>query len=137
MSALALSGDGAAQGGGSISVAVFRYADIALLALALPAFVVADWPLGGYAALAAAWLIQRGASVLARRRAERALGEGNRRSALATVGWSSLGRAWFVAAVVFATGLADRESGLAAAILAAVLFTVYLAGEAITRRRAT
>lgn len=137
MSTLALSGGGEVQGGGSAAVAALRYADLALLALALPVFLLADWPLGGYVALAAAWLAQRGVSVLARRRAERALGEGNRRSALATVGWTSLGRAWFVAAVVFATGLVDRESGLAAAILAAVLFTVYLAGEAITRRRAS
>ena len=135
MSTLALSGGGDAHRGGSVAVAAPRYADLAVLVLALPAFLVAEWPLGGYAALAAGWVAQRAVSVLARRRAERALGEGNRRSALATVGWSSLGRAWFVAAVVFVTGLVDRESGLAAAILAAVLFTVYLAGEAITRRR--
>jgi len=137
VSTLALSGGGEAHRGGADAVAALRYADLALLVIALPVFVVAGWHLGGYAALAAAWIAQRAVSVLARRRAERALGEGNRRSALATVGWTSLGRAWFVGAAVLVTGLVDREAGLAAAILAAVLFTVYLAGEAIARRRAS
>ena len=137
MSTLALSGGGDAHRGGSMAVAALRYADLLVLALALPAFVVSDWPLAGYAVLAGAWVAQRAVSVIARRRAERALGKGDRRSALATVGWTSLGRAWFIGVVVLATGLVDRESGLAAAILAAVLFTVYLAGEAITRRKAS
>ena len=96
-----------------------------LLAAALPAFLIAGWPLAGYAAMATAWLAQRAVNLAARRRAERQLAAGERRGALATVGWSTMGRAWFVAAVVLVAGLIEREAGLSGGILAAALFTVY------------
>ena len=135
MSTLALSGSSGATDGGSATFTVLRYPDLLVLAAALPVFVLADWPLAGYAAIAAVWLAQRAVNVAARRRAERLLGEGNRKAALATIGWTSLGRAWFVAAAVLVTGLVEREAGLAAGVLAAVLFSFYLAGEALTRPR--
>src|SRR5438093_4908828 len=40
-------------------VEVFRYLDLVVLALAFPVFVVAGFPLLGYAAGAVAWLLQR------------------------------------------------------------------------------
>ena len=36
-----------------------RYLDLIVLALALPIFLVAGWPMLGYAAGAVAWLAQR------------------------------------------------------------------------------
>ena len=39
--------------------AAIRYLDLIILAIALPIFIVAGWPLGGYAAAAIAWLAQR------------------------------------------------------------------------------
>ena len=38
---------------------LIRYLDIVLLVVALPVFVAADLPMLGYAAGAAAWLVQR------------------------------------------------------------------------------
>ncbi|MCW2959367.1 MAG: hypothetical protein JWP18_2170, partial [Solirubrobacterales bacterium] len=36
-----------------------RYLDLVILALALPVFLLADFPMLGYAAAAAAWIVQR------------------------------------------------------------------------------
>lgn len=111
-----------------------RWADLALLAVAMPVFVVAGWPLLGYAVAAAAWLAQRGIQQLVARRSAGALAAGDRRSAMGMLAASTLGRVWLVMLAVLLVGLlANRDDGLAAAVLAAVLFTVYLGGEAIAR----
>jgi hypothetical protein len=103
-----------------------------LLALALPVFVLADLPLLGYAVAAAAWLSQRAVQAWAAQRVTDDLAAGERRSAIAVKAWSTMGRVWLVAGAVLAVGLiAEREDGLAAAVLAAVLFTVQFASEAI------
>jgi putative exporter of polyketide antibiotics len=46
---------------------------------------------------------------------------------------ATLGRVWVLALAILLVGLADRESGLAAAVLAIVLFTVHLTGTALSR----
>ena len=112
---------------------MLRYGDLALLALALPIFVVVGWPLLGYAVIAAVWLAQRGIELAANRRAALALANGDRRTALGAIAAATLGRVWLVALAVLLVGLADRESGLAAAILAAVLVTIRLGGRFIGR----
>ena len=113
---------------------MLRHADLGLLALALPVFVLADLPLLGYAAAAAAWLAQHAVLVLAERRAAAALGRGDRRTALGLVGASTLGRVWLVALAVLLVGLlGDREDGLAAAVLCLALVTVHLAALALTK----
>jgi hypothetical protein len=110
-----------------------RYADIGLLALALPIFILADLPLVGYAAAAVAWIAQRIVQELAARRVARELAAGQRRTAMGFTAGATLGRVWFVAAVVLAVGLiGDRADGLAAAVLSAVLFTLYFAIEAFS-----
>jgi hypothetical protein len=109
-----------------------RYADLFLLAIALPVFVLADWPLIGYAAVAAGWLAQHWIQAWATKRVADDLAAGERRSAIAIKAWSTLGRVWLVAGTVLAVGLiAEREDGLAAAVLAAALFTVQFAAQAI------
>ena len=40
---------------------------------------------------------------------------------------ATLGRVWLITLAVLLVGLAEREAGLAAALLSAALFTVYLA----------
>jgi len=50
-------------------VLAIKNLDLVLLVLALPVFVVAGWPLAGYAAGGGAWLAQRGIQVLLNRRA--------------------------------------------------------------------
>ncbi len=57
MSTLALEGSEASRTGGRPPLAL-RYADVGLLALALPVFILADLPMLGYAACATAWLVQ-------------------------------------------------------------------------------
>ncbi len=51
-----------------MGLAILRYLDIGVLVAALPAFLLADLPLLGYGATAAAWMAQRGIQVLAGRR---------------------------------------------------------------------
>ena len=111
-----------------------RFADLAVLALALPVFLVAGWPLLGYGVIAVVWLIQRAVQVAAERRTSRALAEGDRRSAMGVLAGSILGRVWLVTlSILLVGGLAERQDGLAAAILSAILVTVSLATQALGR----
>ncbi len=101
---------------------VLRYIDMFVLALALPVFLVAGFPMLGYAAAAAAWLVQR----LVQIRLERAARDSQdlRRVAGITAG-SMIGRGWLTALTIFAAGLKENDAGLAAAVLVVVLFTTY------------
>lgn len=107
-----------------IGLAVLRYLDLGLLACALPLFVLAGLPLLGYAATGAAWVAQRGIQALAGRRA---VATGDRRAAIGVFAATMIARLWLVGLSVLAAGLIEREAGLAAAVLAAALFTVFFA----------
>jgi hypothetical protein len=120
--------------GSGRAAALCRWADLGLLALALPVFVAADLPLLGYAVGGGAWLLARALGHFADRRAAVALAAGDRRTALGTVAAAMLGRIWLVALAVLLVGLlAEREDGLAAAVLAAALVTAYLVGTFLAR----
>ena len=109
-----------------------KYADLVVLLAALAVFVLAGLPMIGYAATAAVWLAQRGIQVLAGRRARSELSAGERQRAMGIVAATTLGRVWMIATVVLVTGLlADREDGLAAAVLAVILFTVSFAAQGL------
>ena len=108
-----------------------KHVDLLALAAALAVFVVGGFPLLGYAVAAAAWLAQRGIQVLAVRRAAADLAGGNRQRAMGTIAMTTLGRVWLMATAVLVVGLAEREAGLAAAVLVAALFTLSLAAQAI------
>ena len=117
--------------------ALLRYLDLILLVLALPVFVAAGWPLLGYAVAAAAWIAQRLLLAYAKARAASSLAAGDRRDAFRTTAISGLGRVWLVSIAALLVGLlAEREDGLAAALLLAALFTVQLATAAIVHREA-
>ena len=105
-----------------IGLQILRYLDIATLAAALPVFLVAELPMLGYGAVAAAWLGQRGIQVLAYRRA---VASGDRRAAIGVLAGSLFGRLWLVSLSVLGAGLVEREAGLAGGVLAATLFTVF------------
>jgi len=112
---------------------LLRNLDLILLVVALPVFIAADWPLLGYAVAAAAWIAQRFALAYANSRIARSLAAGERRDAFKTKAISSMGRVWLVSVAVLLVGLiADREDGLAAAILATALFTIQLVSQALT-----
>jgi hypothetical protein len=108
-----------------------KHVDLMVLAAALAVFLLAGWPLLGYAVAAAAWLAQRGIQVLAGRRVAEAIANGNRQKAMGTLAATTLGRVWLMVTAALLAGIADRESGLAAALLLVVLFTVSFAAQGI------
>jgi hypothetical protein len=133
LSTLALEGSEPASESGRPPLAL-RYADIVLLIVALPIFIIAGLPMVGYAACAAAWLVQHALLAYAERSAAASLKTGDRRRALGMIGFATLGRVWLVTGTILAVGLlADREDGLAAAVLALALVTVHFATLAIGR----
>ena len=52
---------------------------------------------------------------------------------MGTIAAATLGRVWLLALAILLVGLADREAGLAAAVLAVPVVTVYFAGLGIGR----
>jgi hypothetical protein len=103
-------------------------AGTAVIALALPVFAVAGWPLKGWALAAVLWVAAQAlAAVLARL----PLGEGN----LAASGVRGIGmgfRAFIVGIPLVAVAATDERVGLAAALLYVVAYTVELAVSLVT-----
>ena len=111
-----------------------RYFDLVLLAAALPVFIVADLPITGYVVTAFVWLGQHGIELAADRAVARAVAAGDRRAAMGWIGATTLARVWIVTLGVLLVGLlSSRDAGLAAAILALILFTVHMAGRLLGR----
>ncbi len=108
-----------------------KHVDLLALAAALAVFAVAGLSLLGYAVAAAAWLAQRGIQVLAGRRVAAELAAGNRQRAMGTIAATTLGRVWLMVTAALLVGLAEREAGLAAAVLLMVLFTISFAAQGI------
>ena len=108
-----------------------KYVDLLALLAALAVFLLGGLPLLGYAVAAAVWLTQRGIQVLAQRRMRQELARGNRQKAMGIVAGSALGRVWLMATAVLLVGVAERESGLAAALLLLALFTISFAAQGL------
>lgn len=126
---------GKAEGvGGNKLVLAVRYFDLALLAIALPVFVAADLPMLAWIVVAAVWLVCLGVEAYTERRVRRELAAGNRRDAMGLVAATTLSRVWLIALAVLLVGLlSERETGLVAALLSAVLFTVHFGGRFLAR----
>jgi hypothetical protein len=135
LSTLALEGSsGAASRSDSPSRALLAlgYADLAVLVIALPVFLLIGASMLGYAAAAAAWLAQRGVQLLGERGAKKALTSGVRRNALGMLAGAMLARLWIVTLAILLVGvLGSREAGLSAALLSLALVTVSLISRAI------
>jgi hypothetical protein len=113
---------------------VLRYLDLALLAVALPVFLLADLPMAGYLAVAGIWLVMYGIEIASNRAIAGAVERRDRRAAMGWLGASSLASAWVVALAVLIVGLtAGKDAGLAAALLALILFTVHLGSRVLLR----
>ena len=98
-------------------------AGAAVVALALPVFLVAGWPLRGWALAAVLWI---GAQLVALVLARLPLGTGN----LAAAGVRGVGmmfRPVAVMVVVIAVAVSDASVGLAAAAVYALAYTLELA----------
>jgi hypothetical protein len=114
-------------------MAVVKHLDLVILAVALPIFLAAGWPLLGYAAGAAAWLVQR---LIAQQLARRAAASDDPRTVVGLTAGSMIGRGWLVALTIFGAYLvagSDDSVGLAAAVLVVVLFTAYFTVSLILR----
>lgn len=107
-----------------------RYLDIALLMLALPVFLLTGLPLLGWGGIALAWCAQRWISAYTTRRAA---ASHDPRTVAGLLTGSMIGRAWLIALTIFGVGLAERKAGLAAAVLAILLLTIYIALQMTTR----
>ena len=114
-----------------VELRFLRYLDLAVLALSLPIFIAAGLPLLGWAGAAVAWLLQRLLTAAVNKRAE---ASSDPRTVAGLLTASMIARGWLVAGTIFAVGMADREAGLAAAVLAVALFTFYLTGRIGERR---
>jgi hypothetical protein len=101
---------------------VMNNLDIVVLVVALPVFLVAGFPLGGWAVGAGAYVAQKLLAGYTRRKAEAA------ESPRDIVGWmagSLLLRGWLAAIAIFLVGLKDADAGLAAAVVFLAAFTVF------------
>jgi hypothetical protein len=108
-----------------------KYVDLIALLAALAIFLLGGFPLLGFGVAAAVWLTQRGIQMLAQRRMKQELAAGNRQKAMGIVAGSTLGRVWLMATAVLLVGIAERESGLASAILLLALFTISFAAQGL------
>jgi hypothetical protein len=103
-------------------VSLVRNLDLALLALALPVFLVAGLPLLGYATALVIWLMWRTIGAYAERKA-RETADLARMAAITT--GSMIGRGWLLGLTLVGVGIAAGDDvGLSAAVLCVVLFTV-------------
>lgn len=110
---------------------VFAYLDIVVLALALPVFLLAGFPLAGWGTAAAAWLVQRAIRAAL---AKRAAASEDPRTLVGLTAASMIARGWLMALSIFGVGLAaGDDAGLSAAILVVALFTIYLSSQMILR----
>ena len=119
--------------GGADPVAVLKQLDLVILALALPIFVLAGWPMLGYATGAVAWLAQKGIQMWSERKAA---ASNDPKTVVGITAGSMIGRGWLVALTIFGAYLAagnDDDVGLAAAVLVVVLFTAYFTVSLILR----
>jgi hypothetical protein len=111
-----------------------RYLDLVLLVAALPVFLAADLPIVAFIVIVAVWLLQHGIELAADRSSARALAAGNRRAAMGWIGATTLARVWIIALAVLLVGVIDsKDAGLAAAVLAAILFTVHFGARLLAR----
>lgn len=110
---------------------LLRHIDLALLALALPLFLVAGLPILGYSAGAGAWVAQRAIQLALERRA---LASRDPKTVAGLTAGGMIARGWLVALAIFGTGIAtDDATGLSAALLFIAVFTVYFPMNLIVR----
>jgi len=110
---------------------ILRNLDLVLVVVALPVFLVADWPIAGYLAGAGAWIVQRLIAQYATRKAKET--DDLRKMAGIMTG-SMIGRGWLVALTILIVGLTvSDQAGLAAGLLFLVIFTASFTAGIILR----
>jgi hypothetical protein len=110
---------------------IARNVDLIVLALALPLFLAAGWPILGWITGAGAWIIQRVVRDFLAARARKA---DDPRSIVGYMAGSLIGRGWLCAIIIFGVGFATEDAvGLGAAVLFVATFTFYLTVSLILR----
>jgi hypothetical protein len=109
---------------------LLKYADLALIAIALPVFVIAGLPLLGWAGAAIGWCGQRLIQYTLERKANETE---DVKGFFRLMAGSLIGRSWFLVISIFTVGMIEREAGLSAALLAVAVFTFYLAMTMVNR----
>lgn len=109
---------------------ILRHLDVLVLLLALPVFIAGGYPLLGWAAATVGWIGQKLVQAALEARAAEA---DDARVFFRFMAGSLIGRVWLLVVAIFAVGIVDRDAGLAAAILALVVFTSYLALSLVMR----
>jgi hypothetical protein len=108
-----------------------RNIDLIVLAVALPIFLAAGWPILGWATGAGAWIGQR---LLRDFMAGRAKRSQDVREQVGYLAGSMIARGWLVSLLILGMGLlTDEDVGLSAALLFLLTFTFYLTMSMITR----
>jgi hypothetical protein len=111
---------------------LLRNADLLVLVVALPVFLVADISLWAWVAVAVAWIAQRVVNNILVRRAQRDGADVGREMNFVAVGVVS--RAWLPGIAALLVGLlTEREVGLAAVILAIAVFTIHFITSLVLR----
>ena len=101
---------------------LLRNLDLLVLAIALPVFVVADLPLGGWVTAAVIWGMWRGIGAFTDRKAAEA---DDPKKVVGIATGSMIGRGWLMGLTLLGVGLATNDDiGLSAAVMCVVLFTV-------------
>lgn len=130
-------------------MAALKHADLLVLLLALPVFLVAGFPMTGYLVGALAYVVQKAIKEVAERRAleiaSHSVGNRDRelsasiadmRKVAGLTAGSMIGRGWVTALGIFGGWFAagrDDSLGLAAALLVIVCFTVYFSTSMVAR----
>jgi hypothetical protein len=115
----------------SRALRVMRNIDLVVLAVALPIFLAAGFPILGWATAAGAWIGQRLLRDWMEGRARRSK---DPREQVGYMAGSMIARGWLVSLVILGVGLTTNEDvGLSAAVLFVLTFTFYLTFSMITR----
>jgi hypothetical protein len=104
-----------------MALRVIRHLDLLLLALALPVFVAAGWPIAGWGAGTGIYLVQWVVREFTTRRADRSK---DPREVVGLLAASMIGRGFFAAIAILLVGLSDNDVGLGAAVLFLAAFSV-------------
>ena len=98
-------------------------AGTAALLLALPIFVIAGWPIGGWAIAAVLWIATQGLGLLL----ARIKPSPDNLAASTVLAFGMMARVLAVLVVLIAVAASDRKLGLAAALVYAFAYTTELA----------
>lgn len=101
---------------------VLRNLDLVLLAIALPVFLAAGFPILGWLGAAAVWGMWRGIGEFSNRKAH---ASDDPRQVAGIAAGSMIGRGWLLGLTLLGVGLIDNAAGLAASLLAVALFTIH------------